>query len=388
MHFRPFVIFQPTPLSFQAQFWGLEVTRTRSLMHSGRSLWRGIPLTFILLPLAKRFVFVISICQILISFQRIFILIDAFPSTDNIIAELHEFVDELNIPPTSGIHPPYCSHSIFEIVQPILASIATFPDTAQGHVLLADRLQFPVADVTQPLQVVFNPPIGSGIPKLTPADVANAVTQYLIQPIQSYVGTLSDLIRNFGNLVHLFTAVSAVMLAVKRDIELFAQSMPGASTSTTKIVTAQEAADAWTAVGPAANGFISLVASGSVSGGLSTLSASAISKVVRAQLAIQPKAKVFNSKQLFRAGAGNKSVAASVKAVAAAVPPITITQADVTKDFGAPPAYSAQTLPEMSATTGKIEADFQKIMTMPFIEYVPCLLLRSNSLILRLVSSK
>jgi len=308
--------------------------------------------------------------QILMSFQRIFLLIDAFPSTDQVMAQLHEFVAELNLPPTSGIHPPYYNHSIFEIVAPILAPIATFPDTAQGHALLADRLNFTVAQVTQPLQIVFNPPIGSTIPKLTPAEVADAVTQSLIDPINSYVSILNDIIRNFGNLVNLFSAVSAGMLAVKRGIELFAQSMPGASTSTTQIVTAQEAADAWTAVGPAADAFISLVVSGSISGGPSMLSASAVSKAVRAQLAVQPKAKVFNAKQLFRGGSGSKSAAAGVRALAAAAPPVTITQADVTKDFGPPPAYSTQTLPEMSATTGKIEADFQKILTLPFIEYV------------------
>lgn len=72
--------------------------------------------------------------------------------------------------------------------------------------------------------------------------------------------------------------------------------------------------------------------------------------------------RVFSAKQLFKLQG----------AMFASDEPSTakVTKQDVSNAFGPPPAYSAQTLPDMTATSGKIGADFKKIMTMPFIEYV------------------
>ncbi|KIM19871.1 hypothetical protein M408DRAFT_334234 [Serendipita vermifera MAFF 305830] len=291
--------------------------------------------------------------------ERIYILIEKFPSTHDEIASLNEFVDQLKLPQTSDIHPPYYEHSIYEIVAPILEPIATFPDTDHGKAQLADRLHLTLADVTKPLREVFNPPLGT-TKKITPTVVANAVTQYLIAPIQSYVATLQDIVRDFGSLVNMFSAVSASMIAVSRGIELFAQGNPGASTSTSDIVTADQAAAAWTEVGPAADGFINVVAGGRPSSGSTLLSARAATNDNRAHIAKNPK--VFATKHLF------KFKAASMAAESSSDEPISIAKKDVTSSFGAPPAYSAQTLPDMTATTGKINADFTKIMTMPFID--------------------
>ena len=47
-----------------------------------------------------------------------------------------------------------------------------------------------------------------------------------------------------------------------------------------------------------------------------------------------------------------------------------MTPGDMTAAFG-PPSNASTMLPEMSVTTGQIVANFNKILTLPFIKYVP-----------------
>ncbi|KAI9106323.1 hypothetical protein DFS34DRAFT_589564 [Phlyctochytrium arcticum] len=289
--------------------------------------------------------------------EKIYLLIEAYPHAADIINHLNAFVGELKLPQTSDVHPPYYQQSIFEIVAPIMAPIATFSDSVSGKALLADLLDLTVDNVTQPLERVFHPPPSTKAPNVTPEMVANAITRRLISPIQSYEGTLQDIITDFGAMVNILSAVSGGMTAVSRGIEQFGQGEQ--STSTAQPVTAKEAAAAWTAVGPAADAFVNLVASGRGSSGSTTLSARAVAKPSLLKAA---KQQVFSEK---------KSERPHAMMAAAPSPNVSITVKDVTSAFGAPPAYSAETLPEMTATTGKIAANFTKIMTLPFIEYVP-----------------
>ena len=152
-----------------------------------------------------------------------------------------------------------------------------------------------------------------------PKDViGKAVQVYLVDAIEEYSKTLKHLIPLFKIFSETCVALSEEQAAI---VPRIMEDSPG-----TPPTTGDQCMTAWKGVKDAGNEFIQ-----SLSGG---------------------------------------GLVASTKTVAAKASRLTVTPGDVTAAFG-PPSDASTTLPEMSATTGQIVANFNKILTLPFVEYVP-----------------
>lgn len=240
------------------------------------------------------------------------------PVLGPIIDGLKEFLTELKNVDRSN-PPQWFTQTLFDTLTPIL-SFAHFRPGVTGQSTLATVLGLPLTMVSTPLRKVLFPfvPLPPD-PKLV---IATAVQKYLIEAIENYGQIIQDLIPLFRPFQDACISVSQEEAAVAPRIK---DNAPGPEPAT-----ADQCIAAWNGVHAAGNAFIDLL-----SGGSSTNETSA--------------AKFFRLK---------------AEVVAQANP---VTPVDVTKAFG-PPASATTTLPEMSATTGQIVANFNTILTQPFIE--------------------
>ncbi len=233
---------------------------------------------------------------------------------------MQKFLAELSTVDKSN--PPAWFHqTLFDTLRPIL-TFASFRDGVVGESSLAGILGLPIATVNTPLnRVLFPlfPPNPS--PKVV---IGKAVQENLVDTIQAYstiIGSLTPLFSTFADTCVCVAAEQAAIVPRIKD------NSPGETPATDSDCVA-----AWNGVRDAANAFINLI-----SGGGST-SVSTVS---------------------------TKSVQLAATRTASTVAP-----GDVTAAFG-PPSEASTTLPEMSATTGQIVENFNKILTLPFVEYVP-----------------
>jgi hypothetical protein len=224
---------------------------------------------------------------------------------------LNNFLTELkNI---DKAHPPaWFKQTLFDSLRPLL-SFASFRPGIEGQSILAGILGLPLSMVNTPLNKVLFP-----YPKVV---IAEAVQKNLVDPITKYGQLIRDLIPLFEPFQAACITVSEEQAAVAQRIK---DNTPGPEPTTADQCTA-----AWNNVQNAGNGFINYVAGGSSANTAST-------------------GKSFRLK--------------SFDAQAEPISP-----GDITKAFG-PPSYASTTLPEMSATTGQIVANFNEILTQPFIE--------------------
>ncbi len=230
---------------------------------------------------------------------------------------LNNFLTELkNI---DKAHPPaWFKQTLFETLTPIL-SFASFRPGIEGQSILAGILELSLSMVNTPLNKVLFPffPFPPD-PKVV---IAEAVQNNLVDPITKYGQLIRDLIPLFEPFQAACITVSQEQAAVAPRIR---DNAPGPEPATADQCTA-----AWNDVKNAGNAFINYVAGGS-------------------------SANAASTEKSFR-----------LKTFAAQAEPIS--PGDVTKAFG-PPSYASTTLPEMSATTGQIVANFNKILTQPLIE--------------------
>ncbi|KJA22821.1 hypothetical protein HYPSUDRAFT_40603 [Hypholoma sublateritium FD-334 SS-4] len=244
------------------------------------------------------------------------------PILDPILTNLQKFLAELATVDKSN--PPAWFHqTLFDTLRPIL-SFASFRDGVVGESSLAGILGLPISTVSTPLNKVLFPFFPtSPNPKVT---IGKAVQENLIDAIQAYSGTVGSLIPLFSAFADTCATLAAEQAAIVPRIK---DNSPGKQPAT-----GDQCIVAWNGVVDAATGFINLL-----SGGSSTSAASTASTTSLAQ----------------------KSFRVATTATAS------LTPGDVTAAFG-PPSDASTTLPEMSATTGQIVANFNKILTLPFVD--------------------
>jgi hypothetical protein len=230
---------------------------------------------------------------------------------------LNNFLTELkNI---DKAHPPaWFKQTLFDTLVPIL-SFASFRPGVEGQSILAGILGLSITMVNTPLNKVLFPFFP--LPPYPKVVIAEAVQKNLVDPITKYGQLIRDLIPLFEPFQVACITVSQEQAAVAPRIR---DNAPGPEPTTADQCTA-----AWNDVKNSGNAFINYVSGGS--------SASAPS-----------------TEKSFR-----------LTTFAAQAEPIS--PGDVTKAFG-PPSCVPTTLPEMSATTGQIVANFNKILTQPFIQ--------------------
>ena len=228
------------------------------------------------------------------------------------MADLQQFHDELvNIDKSN---PPLWFHqTLFDTLKPIL-SFASFRDGVEGQASLAGILGLSLTTTATPLNRVLFPFFPTSP---DPKDViGEAVQVYLIDAIEEYSKTLK-------NLIPLFTTFSETCVVLSEEqaaiVPRIMEDSPG-----TPPTTGDQCMTAWKGVKDAGNDFIQSLSGGGLVASTKTLAAKS-----------------------FR-----------------------LTPGDVTAAFG-PPSDASAALPEMSATTSQIVANFNKILTLPFIEYVP-----------------
>jgi hypothetical protein len=243
--------------------------------------------------------------------------IDYLPILDPMIDGLNNFLTELG--DIDKAHPPaWFKQTLFDILIPIL-SFAGFRPGVEGQSTLAGILGLTLSMVNTPLNKVLFPffPLPPD-PKVV---IAEAVQKNLVEAITKYGQLIRDLIPLFEPFQAACVAVAQEQVAVAPRIK---DNAPGPEPTS-----ADQCIAAWDDVRNAGNGFINYVAGGS-------------------------SANAASTEKSFRL----KPFAAQAES---------ISPGDVTETFG-PPSYVSTTLPEMSATTGQIVANFNKILTQPFIE--------------------
>ena len=228
------------------------------------------------------------------------------------MADLKQFHDELvNIDKSNP--PSWFHQTLFDTLRPIL-SFASFRDGVEGQASLAGILGLSLTRTTTPLnRVLF--PFFPTTPDPKNA-IGEAVQMYLVDAIEEYSRTVK-------NLIPLFTTFSETCLALSEEqaaiVPRIMEDSPG-----TPPTAGDQCMTAWNDIKDAGNNFIQSLSGGGLVASTKTLAA-----------------KSFQ-----------------------------LTPGDVTAAFG-PPSDTSATLPEMNATTGQIVANFNKILTLPFIEYVP-----------------
>lgn len=245
------------------------------------------------------------------------------PVLEPILANLQKFLTELSTVDKSN--PPAWFHqTLFDTLRPIL-SFASFRDGVVGESSLAGILGLPIATVNTPLNKVLFPLFPRNPnPKIA---IGKAVQENLIDAIQAYSSTIGSLTPLFSTFADTCVTLAAEQAAV---VPRITDNSPGKQPTT-----GTQCIAAWNGVIDAATGFINLL-----SGGGSASASTASTKSL-----------------------GQKSF--RVETIGAA----SLTPGDVTAAFG-PPSDASTTLPEMSATTGQIVSNFNKILTLPFVEYV------------------
>ena len=236
---------------------------------------------------------------------------------------LKQFQDELaNVGQSNP--PAWFNQTLFDTLRPIL-SFAKFRDGVLGESSLAGILGLPITTVNTPLSKVLFPLLPT-----TPAPkdvISQAIQEHLIDAIQAYSGIISSLIPLFSTFAEAYDALAKEQAAIVPRIEANAAGDPPA--------TADECIAAWNGVSAAATAFIHLLSGGG--------SAPASASEGTGSAAEDP----------------TQSAGGDIKA--------SVSPGDVTAAFG-PPSEATTTLPEMSATTGQIVENFNKILTLPFIE--------------------
>jgi hypothetical protein len=227
------------------------------------------------------------------------------------LADLQQFQDELiNIDQSNP--PSWFHQTLFDTLRPIL-SFAIFRDGVEGESSLAGILGLPFKTTSTPLEQVLFPIFPTNPdPKVV---ISEAVQVHLVDAIEEYSKTLKNLIPLFTTFSETYIMLSEEQAAI---VPRIMDDSPG-----TQPTTGDQCMTAWNGVKDAGTNFIHLLSGGGV---------------------------------------------ASTKTLA--TKSFRMTPGDVTAAFG-PPSDASTTLPEMSATTGQIVANFNKILTLPFIEYVP-----------------
>jgi len=238
------------------------------------------------------------------------------------LADLQQFHDELvNIDKSNP--PSWFRQTLFDTLRPIL-SFASFRVGVLGESSLAGILGVPLRTTATPLNQVLFPFLPtSPDPKTV---IAEAVQVHLIDAIEEYSKILKSLIPLFTTFSKACVALSEEQAAV---VPRIMDDSPGPQPTT-----GDQCMTAWNGVKDAGTNFINLLSGGGVAGGVASTKTS-----------------------------GEKSVRMTT------TDRTSMTPGDVTATFG-PPSEASTTLPEMSATTGQIVANFNKILTLPFVEYV------------------
>ena len=231
---------------------------------------------------------------------------------------MQKFLTELSTVDKSN--PPAWFHqTLFDTLRPIL-SFASFRDGVVGESSLAGILGLPIATVNTPLNRVLFPLFPPNPnPKVV---IGKAVQENLVDAIQAYstvIGSLTPLFSTFEDTCVCLAAEQAAIVPRIKD------NSPGEPPAT-----ASDCIAAWNGVSDAANGFINLLSGG---------------------------------------GSASASTASTKSVQLAATRTASVAPGDVTAAFG-PPSDASTTLPEMSATTGQIVENFNKILSLPFVEYV------------------
>jgi len=157
--------------------------------------------------------------------------------------------------------------------------------------------------------------------------IAEAVQVHLVDAIKKYSDTLKSLIPLFTTFSETYVVLSEEQAAI---VPRIMDDTPGPQPTT-----GDQCMTAWNGVEDVGTDFIHLLSGGAVAGG----------KVA------SEKTLAAKSFQMMTTDRTSK------------------TPGDVTAIFG-PPSDTPGVLPEMSATTGQIVANFYKILALPFVEYV------------------
>ena len=242
------------------------------------------------------------------------------------MADLQQFHDELvNIDKSDP--PSWFRQTLFDTLRPIL-SFASFRDGVLGESSLAGILGVPLKTTATPLNEVLFPLFPTNPDPKTV--IAEAVQVHLVDAIEEYSKTLKSLIP-------LFTTFSKACIALSEEqagiVPRIMDDSPGPQPTT-----GDECMTAWNGVKDAGNNFIRLLSGGGVAGGVASTK-TLVEKSIR------------------------------MTTTETTTDRTSMTPGDVTATFG-PPSEASTTLPEMSATTGQIVANFNKILTLPFVEYV------------------
>lgn len=224
------------------------------------------------------------------------------------------FLDELvNVDKSNP--PAWINQSLFNTLRPIV-SFANFRDGVVGESSLAGVLGLPISMVSTPLNRILFPLFPtSPDPKEV---IAKAVQEHLVGAIEAYSSTITSLIPLFSTFGDTYAVLAEEQAAVVPRMRADAPGTPPA--------TAEQCIAAWNGVRDAATNIIDLLSGG---------------------------------------GATKSGATESFRAAATDAAPVS--PGDVTAAFG-PPSKATETLPEMSATTGQIVANFNKILTLPFVE--------------------
>ena len=224
------------------------------------------------------------------------------------MADLQQFHDELvDIDKSNPLL--WLHQSLFDTLRPIL-SFASFRNGFEGESSLAAILDVSLKMTSIPLKEVLFPFFPTNLDPRTV--IAKAVKVHLVDAIEEYLKSLESFIQLITTFSETYVVLSEEQAAT---VPRIMDDSPG-----TQRTTGYKCLTAWNSVKDAGSIFIHLLSGGGVARG-----------------------RVPSRK----------------------------TPGNVTAAFG-PPYDASTTLPEMSATTGQIIAkNFNKIFTIPFIEYVP-----------------
>lgn len=243
-----------------------------------------------------------------------------------ILDGLQKFLSELASIDKSN--PPTWFHqTLFDTLVPIL-SFASFRPGVTGQSSLAGILGLSLKTVSTPLNEVLFPFLPTKPDPKTA--ITEAIQTHLVEAINQYKQMVEDLIPIFTLFADALVMLSDEQRAIVPRIK---ENAPGP-----KPTTGDQCVAAWTGVKNAATTFIHLL-SGNTDSTSSTTT---------------PAPKPFQVKDL--------AVHSAPSSKSSPIAP-----GDVTAAFG-PPSMASQTLPQMGTTTGQIVMNFNKILTLPFID--------------------